>query len=96
MQQQAAPPRSLARCPNPPPGFLPFLAAGVDAEGSQEAAAGVAFTLARVGSLPDWLGAAVSCDPWSAGPIMSMFDSRFASWDRLTGLSLRCGHGNRV
>ena len=47
-----------------------FLAAEVDAEGSPEAAAGVASSLARVGSLPDWLGTAVSCDLWSAGPII--------------------------
>ena len=39
-------------------------------EGSPEAEAGVVSSFACVCSLPDWLGAAVSCDPWSAGPII--------------------------
>ena len=47
-----------------------FFAAEVDAEGPPESAAGVSSSLARFGSLPNWLGAAVSCDPWSAGPII--------------------------
>ena len=35
----------------------------MDAECSPDAAVEVAFSIARFGSLPDWLGAAVSCDP---------------------------------